>query len=327
MDFQTWEVGYIAGTPYVGATVDMFAGPGGYRGEFVAWDPVKRKKVWAIHENFPVWTGTLVTAGNVAFYGTMDRWFKAVDARTAICSSNSMRRASSASRSPIRGGRQAIFAILTGVGGWPGAVANAEIDPRVRNAALGFAGAMQDLPAYTQGGGELVVFSIPKQEAAGPSARSTILENRSEATMRTVLVASFVLGLGAWVADAQQGGELQIGQPMQPEASPRSETGVPPIEATPGASAPFSASANPILHVPVSGLNPGDVSFAPKINNPLAQDPQAVARGMRDFVQFNCVGCHAANGGGGMGPALSEGQFIYGSTPREFVPQHLPGAS
>lgn len=27
------------------------------------------------------------------------------------------------------------------------------------------------------------------------------------------------------------------------------------------------------------------------------------------------VGCHAANGGGGMGPALSEGRFIYGSNP------------
>jgi cytochrome c oxidase cbb3-type subunit 3 len=102
---------------------------------------------------------------------------------------------------------------------------------------------------------------------------------------------------------------------MQPEASPRSETGVPAIEATPGASAPFSASANPILHVPVSGLHPGDVSLAPKIANPLAQDPQAVTRGMQDFVQFNCVGCHAPNAGGGMGPALSEGQFIYGSSP------------
>jgi cytochrome c oxidase cbb3-type subunit III len=133
--------------------------------------------------------------------------------------------------------------------------------------------------------------------------------------MRTFLVASFVLGLGAWDAHSQQGGNTQIGQPMQPEASPRSETGVPPIEATPGASAPFSASANPILHVPVSGLHPGNVSFAPKIDNPLAQDPQAPTRGMQDFVQFNCVGCHAANGGGGMGPALSEGQFIYGSSP------------
>jgi cytochrome c oxidase cbb3-type subunit 3 len=102
---------------------------------------------------------------------------------------------------------------------------------------------------------------------------------------------------------------------MQPEASPRSVSGVPAIEATPGASAPFSASANPILHVPVSGLHPGNISLAPKISNPLAQDPQAATRGMQDFIQFNCVGCHAPNAGGGMGPALSEGHFIYGSSP------------
>jgi cytochrome c oxidase cbb3-type subunit III len=127
--------------------------------------------------------------------------------------------------------------------------------------------------------------------------------------VRALLVAFFVLGSSAVAARAQ------IGQPMQPGASPRSETGVPTIEATPGASAPSSASANPILHVPVSGLNPGNVSLAPKINNPLGQDPQAIARGMQDYLQFNCVGCHAPNGGGGMGPALSEGQYIYGATP------------
>jgi cytochrome c2 len=30
---------------------------------------------------------------------------------------------------------------------------------------------------------------------------------------------------------------------------------------------------------------------------------------------MNCVGCHAPNGGGGMSPALSERQFIYGREP------------
>jgi cytochrome c oxidase cbb3-type subunit 3 len=133
--------------------------------------------------------------------------------------------------------------------------------------------------------------------------------------MRVVLVASAVLALGASAALAQANAPSPTGEPMQPESSPRSETGVPAIEATPGASAPFSASANPILRVPVSGLHPGDVSFTPKIGNPLAEDSQATMRGMQDFIQFNCVGCHAANGGGGMGPALSEGHFIYGSSP------------
>ena len=57
-------------------------------------------------------------------------------------------------------GRQYV-AILSGVGGWSGAIAAAEIDPRVRNGALGFTGATQDLPAYTLGGSELLVFAIP----------------------------------------------------------------------------------------------------------------------------------------------------------------------
>ena len=60
----------------------MYAGPGGNRGELVAWDPVARKKVWGIKERFPVWSGVVVTQSDVAFYGTMDGWFKAIDARS-----------------------------------------------------------------------------------------------------------------------------------------------------------------------------------------------------------------------------------------------------
>jgi glucose dehydrogenase len=153
----------------------MFAGPGGYRGEFMAWDPVQRKKVWAIHENFPVWSGALVTAGDVAFYGTMDRVFKAVNAKTGALLWE-MRTPSGIIGQPVSysgsDGRQYI-AIMSGVGGWPGAVANSEIDPRVRNGALGFVGAMQDLPAYTAGGSTLLVFALPKPEPSSvpPAAR------------------------------------------------------------------------------------------------------------------------------------------------------------
>lgn len=173
MNWKTSDVAYIAGTPYVGATVDMYAGPGGNRGEFMAWDPVQRKKIWAIKENFPVWSGAAVTAGDLAFYGTMDRWFKAVDAKTGQVLWQ-MRTPSGIIGQPISymgsDGRQYI-AILSGVGGWPGVVANAEVDGRVRNAALGFSGAMQDLPAYTAGGSTLMVFSLPKSQeraAGGP---------------------------------------------------------------------------------------------------------------------------------------------------------------
>jgi PQQ-dependent dehydrogenase (methanol/ethanol family) len=172
MNWKTTEVAYIAGTPYVGATVDMFAGPGGYRGEFMAWDPVAQKKVWAIKENFPVWSGTVVTAGDVAFYRTMDRWFKAVDARNGRLLWQ-IRTPSGIIGQPIsymgNDGRQYI-AILSGVGGWPGVVADAEVDPRVRNGALGFTGAMQDLPAYTAGGSTLLVFALPRHGSPSEGA-------------------------------------------------------------------------------------------------------------------------------------------------------------
>jgi PQQ-dependent dehydrogenase (methanol/ethanol family) len=164
MDFQAEEAAYIPGTPYVGATVDMYAGPGGYRGEFAAWDITGRRKVWAIREKFPVWSGALVTAGNIAVYGTMDRNFKVVDARSGKLLYQ-FRSPSGYIGQPItymgRDGRQYI-AMLSGVGGWAGALANAELDPRVRNGALGFTGAVSDLPAVTSGGSTLMVFSLPR---------------------------------------------------------------------------------------------------------------------------------------------------------------------
>ena len=44
MDYEGVEANYIAGTPYVGANVKMYADPvdpgDGSRGAFTAWDPV-----------------------------------------------------------------------------------------------------------------------------------------------------------------------------------------------------------------------------------------------------------------------------------------------
>jgi PQQ-dependent dehydrogenase (methanol/ethanol family) len=163
MDFKASDAAYIPGTPYVGATVNMYAGPGGYRGEFAAWDLTKRQKVWAIKEKFPVWTGTMVTAGNIAVYGTMDRWFKVVDATNGKLLYQ-FRAPSGFIGQPITyqgtDGRQ-YLAMLSGVGGWAGALANAEIDPRVRNGALGYTGAVNDLTGVTSGGSTLMVFALP----------------------------------------------------------------------------------------------------------------------------------------------------------------------
>src|SRR3984893_6760921 len=82
MDWKSSPVSFIAGTPFVGAEVVTKPGPGGHRGEFTAWDPVEGKAVWTIKEDLPLWSGTMATAGGLVFYGTMDGWFKALDAKT-----------------------------------------------------------------------------------------------------------------------------------------------------------------------------------------------------------------------------------------------------
>jgi cytochrome c oxidase cbb3-type subunit 3 len=82
--------------------------------------------------------------------------------------------------------------------------------------------------------------------------------------------------------------------------------------------APYSGMvpAEKLLKVPVSGIYPGGNTrgLIPAMENPLKNDPDAVTRGMKDFANFNCSGCHMANGGGGMGPALSNDTWIYRSS-------------
>ncbi|HUN76417.1 MAG TPA: PQQ-dependent dehydrogenase, methanol/ethanol family [Steroidobacteraceae bacterium] len=82
MDYVTSQAGYVKGTPYMGATTPYIADPGGHMGGFIAWDAATGRKVWEIQERYPAWSGSLATAGNVVFYGTLDGWFKSVDART-----------------------------------------------------------------------------------------------------------------------------------------------------------------------------------------------------------------------------------------------------
>jgi lanthanide-dependent methanol dehydrogenase len=162
-DAATGEVSYIAGTPYVGADLKMYAGPGGHRGLFTAWDPVAGRKAWEIQEHFPVWSGALATAGDLVFYGTMDGWFKAVDAKTGKPLWQ-FKTASGVIGQPVsyRGpdGHQYI-AVLAGVGGWAGAIVSGNLDARDSTAGGGFVNAMKDLKAATKAGGMLYIFALP----------------------------------------------------------------------------------------------------------------------------------------------------------------------
>jgi PQQ-dependent dehydrogenase (methanol/ethanol family) len=162
MDEEGVSANYIAGTPYVGMNVKMYAGPGGNRGEFLAWNPQTGKRVWAIKEDLPVWSGALATAGDVVFYGTMDGWFKAVDARTGSPLWQ-FKTGSGIIGQPITykgpDGHQYV-AVMSGIGGWPGALVSAHLDVRDSSAALGFVNALKDLPSKTTPGGTLYVFGL-----------------------------------------------------------------------------------------------------------------------------------------------------------------------
>ena len=122
-------------------------------------------------------------------------------------------------------------------------------------------------------------------------------------TLRHVSLSLLAIGLTVAPAFGQQS-LPQSQQAQQSGAGLHPDAG----EAGGGVSSIF-------LQVPISHLAPGAAPLRPAIKNPAQSDPQARDRGMKYFISFNCNGCHADNGGGGMGPALSNNLFIYGSEP------------
>jgi PQQ-dependent dehydrogenase (methanol/ethanol family) len=161
MDYEPFRVRYTAGQPYVGATLSMYPPPGKTNmGNFIAWDARTGKIAWSLPEQFSVWSGALATAGNVVFYGTLEGYLKAVDAKTG----NELYKFKTPSgiignvTTYEHGGKQYI-AILSGVGGWAGiGLAAGLTDP---TAGLGAVGGYAGLRNYTALGGQLTVFALP----------------------------------------------------------------------------------------------------------------------------------------------------------------------
>jgi alcohol dehydrogenase (cytochrome c) len=169
MDYEGTEVEYIAGLPYVGASVLMYAGPGGHRGAVIAWDAANGEKVWEVQEEFSAWSGVLTTESNLVFYGTLDGWFKALHAETGELLWQ-FKTSSGIISAPITyigpDGRQYI-AVLSGVGGWAGLVVAGDLSLDDPTAALGAVNAFSDLGRYTRKGGTLYVFALDDMAALG----------------------------------------------------------------------------------------------------------------------------------------------------------------
>jgi len=161
MDYAASHATRLKGTPYVGVTSPYIPGPGGYLGTFMAWDAASGRKVWENREPFPTWSGALVTAGDVAFYGTLDGWFKSVDARTGEVLSK-FKVGSGVVGNPITyrapDGRQYV-AVYAGLGGdW--ALLSGDTrsdDPTDVRAPADF---LPDIARHTSQGGIIWIFSL-----------------------------------------------------------------------------------------------------------------------------------------------------------------------
>ena len=161
MDYEPFRVSYTAGQPYVGATLSMYPAPGGTNmGNFIAWDARAGKIVWSLPEQFSVWSGALATKGGVVFYGTLEGYLKAVDAKTGkeLYKFKTPSGIIGNVMTYEHNGKQYV-AVLSGVGGWAGiGLAAGLTDP---HAGLGAAGGYAALSNFTALGGTLTVFALP----------------------------------------------------------------------------------------------------------------------------------------------------------------------
>jgi alcohol dehydrogenase (cytochrome c) len=162
MDYEPFKVSYTPGQPYVGATLAMYPAPNshGGMGNFIAWDAREGKIAWSNKEQFSVWSGALATAGDVVFYGTLEGYLKAVDAKTGkeLYKFKTPSGIIGNVMTYTHKGKQHV-AVLSGVGGWAGiGLAAGLTDP---SAGLGAVGGYSGLSNYTALGGQLTVFTLP----------------------------------------------------------------------------------------------------------------------------------------------------------------------
>ena len=166
MDYEPFYVEYVAGQPYVGATLSMF--PAGrvtgdgtdHLGNFIAWDAAKGEIVWSIPEPFSVWSGAMATAGGIVFYGTLEGYLKAVDANTGeeLYSFKTPSGIIGNVNTWTHDGKQYV-SVLSGIGGWAGIGMAAGLEGDTDG--LGAVGAYKGLSRHTQLGGVMTVFALP----------------------------------------------------------------------------------------------------------------------------------------------------------------------
>lgn len=78
------------------------------------------------------------------------------------------------------------------------------------------------------------------------------------------------------------------------------------------------------MTAPVSDIRAGGAAVATSVRSPYDGNAYAISEGQRLFDWFNCTGCHA-HGGGALGPALMDDQWIYGNSPEQIYSTIVQG--
>ncbi|MCB5411277.1 PQQ-dependent methanol/ethanol family dehydrogenase [Pseudogemmobacter faecipullorum] len=81
-DYWTENVTYQAGAAYLGQGFRIKRMYDDHIGTLRAYDPATGEKKWEHKEKFPLWAGTLATAGDLVFTGTSDGYVKAFHSET-----------------------------------------------------------------------------------------------------------------------------------------------------------------------------------------------------------------------------------------------------
>jgi PQQ-dependent dehydrogenase (methanol/ethanol family) len=162
MDYEPFAVEYVAGQPYVGATL-AYPAPNshGGMGNFIAWDAGSGKIVQSHAEKFSVWSGALNTAGGLSCYGTLEGYMKCVDAKDINKELFKFKTPSGIIGNVFtyqHKGNQYI-GVYSGIGGWAGIGLAAGLEKDADG--LGAVGGYKELSNYTDLGGSLTVFALP----------------------------------------------------------------------------------------------------------------------------------------------------------------------
>jgi cytochrome c oxidase cbb3-type subunit III len=71
-------------------------------------------------------------------------------------------------------------------------------------------------------------------------------------------------------------------------------------------------------------LQPGPPTPDREAANPYIKNAPGITEGQQYYTQMNCVGCHF-HGGGGIGPALMDENWVYGSDPENIFSSIVEG--